>query len=220
MVPMQIITVDSTHSAVLRQPATPVSLPLHIDTIAEIETMRAFYKTFSDKAGFAAPQVGISKKIILIENSLFNDIPSDEPVILINPVWEPINNEKALDFEGCLSVPGKIGFVERYLNVALSAWLYSFETKTVSEIQHDYSAEFSSVLWQHEIDHLCGTVYTDKAKLVITIEEFAMMQDYFIQKGALHPDMTLFDMGPLFYRLAQEYQQSNTNDLYAFLSGQ
>ena len=214
---MQIITIDSHNSAVLRQPALNVTLPLNASTIAEIEAMRAFYKTFSDKAGFAAPQVGISKKIILIENSLFDGVHSDEPIILINPIWKPINSEKALDFEGCLSAPGKTGFVERYLNVTLSAWLYSFEANSVSQIEHAYYAEFSSVLWQHEIDHLHGIVYTDKAKLVISNEEFALLQDYLRQKEALHPDMTLFDIGPLFYRLAHEYQHSSAEDLYTFL---
>jgi len=219
---MNIITTQSEDSGILRQTAQDIAMPLTKDVIQDIERMRQFYKTIENKAGFAAPQVGLSQKIILIESALFNGEDSSEPIVLINPEWQPLNDQKSLDFEGCLSVPGKLGFVERYTDVMLTAYLYSPQTNDVSRIQNNYIREFSSVLWQHEIDHLHGTLYTDIAKLVIDEHDFHLLCSYLAHTEALHSQTDFFDQANLLYHLMQEYIHAKNHEmtLEAFLLDQ
>lgn len=215
---MHIVTIDSKEKSILYQIASPVPLPLSPDMIDKIEAMRAYYKTFGDKAGFAAPQVGLSDRIILVESDLYNGQPSTEPIILINPTWEALDQSKALDIEGCISVPGKSGVVERFLNVRLTAQMYDHKTQTTTSIQRDYHNEFSCCLWQHEIDHLDGQVYVDKAKIVLAKEEMDLILQYLFETQQLNNDATVFDMGPLVLELGRKYQQQRKS-LMDFLMG-
>lgn len=214
---MNIITIDAENCFVLYQKTESITLPLSQTVIDEINTMRAFYKTLESKAGFAAPQVGISKSIILIEQDLFDGTPSEEPIVLVNPQWTPLSQNTHIDCEGCLSVPGKIGFVERYLDVRLEALQYHPETGDLTPISRDYHHEFSSVLWQHEIDHLEGVVYVDKAKLVLTDEVFQAIQYYLVHQGQWTEETSFFAGSALAYPIAQAYQQENTLDIDDFL---
>lgn len=213
---MHIITTDSEEKSVLYQTASTVNLPLSTEIIEKIEAMRAFYKTFGDKAGFAAPQVGLSDRIILVESDLYNGTISLEPVILINPSWQPLDNSKALDIEGCLSVPEKSGVVERFLNIRLTAELYDPDSQTTSPIQHDYHNEFPCILWQHEIDHLDGEVYVDKAEIVLAKKEVDLILQYLFETQQLNNEATVFDMGPLVLELGRKYQ-SQRKPLMDFL---
>jgi len=163
------------------------------------------------------PQVGISKRIILIEQDLFNGTESDEPVILLNPEWRSLDDKKELDIEGCLSVPGKIGIVERYVNVELTASRYCGKTEQISRVKHEYRRNFSTVLWQHEIDHLDGNIYKDKAKLMLSEQEFHYIQSFLYQSQKIQQEMTIFDIGPLIYQIALEYQQEPSINILEFL---
>ena len=207
---MKIITTDAENKAVLYQSATEVTIPLSDETKEKIEAMRVFYKSFGDKAGFAAPQVGISERVILVERNLFDasSADTDEPAILINPAWKPINDKRELDIEGCLSVPGKTGMVMRYTDVELTGWLYSAATGELSPVKREYQREFSSVLWQHEIDHLDGQIYADKAELLLNTEDSFALRQHLADLGEIHEEMTLFDTGQLIYDLALEWHQS------------
>ncbi len=218
---MQIITTDSKNNAVLYQPTLEVEVPLSESIKQKIEEMRIFYKSFKDKSGFAAPQVGLSEKIILIEKDLFDTAASatdGEPVILINPSWKPINDEKELDIEGCLSVPGKMGVVSRHLNVELTALQYCAITGEISQIKREYRREFSCALWQHEIDHLDGKIYVDKAKIILNEDDYLIIRQYLVEVGMIQQGMTIFDLGPMIYHLASEWQQAHPKDIRAFLS--
>jgi len=218
---MKIITTDAENNAVLYQVAAEVMLPLTDETREKIEAMRVFYKSFGDKAGFAAPQVGISERIILVERDLFDTASpdGDEPAILINPAWKPINDRQELDVEGCLSVTGKTGMVMRYTDVELTGWLYSTETGELFSIKREYYREFSSALWQHEIDHLDGKIYSDKAELLLNTDDLLILKRYLVDLGKIHNGMTLFDTGPLLYTLALEWQQSQLKSVQEFLDG-
>ncbi len=101
--------------------------------------------------GLAAPQVGILKRICILQPD-----PEGEILEFIDPV---ILKEEGVqeDYEGCLSVPGLIGKVERPLEVWVRAKDRSGEEK-------EYHLEgFGAVVACHEIDHLEGIVYVDKA---------------------------------------------------------
>ncbi len=100
--------------------------------------------------GLAAPQVGILRRLIVIDVSE----EGNEPIILINPEIIAADGEQIGD-EGCLSVPGKIGTVSRPDYVKVKAY-----DKNMKE----FIAEGTGLLARafcHEIDHLNGKLYVD-----------------------------------------------------------
>lgn len=101
--------------------------------------------------GLAAPQVGILKRIVVIDVSP----EGDSPIILINPVILETSGEQTGE-EGCLSVPGKSGTVTRP-NYA--------KVKALNENMEEIIVEGTELLaraFLHEIDHLDGELYVDK----------------------------------------------------------
>lgn len=101
--------------------------------------------------GLAAPQVGILKRIVVIDVSP----EGDSPIILINPVILETSGEQTGE-EGCLSVPGKSGTVTRP-NYA--------KVKALNENMEEIIVEGTELLaraFMHEIDHLDGELYVDK----------------------------------------------------------
>ncbi|WP_299018398.1 peptide deformylase [uncultured Photobacterium sp.] len=100
--------------------------------------------------GLAAPQVGRSEAIIVIDISP----ERNDPLILVNP--KIISGENpVLGQEGCLSVPGYYADVERFEKVKVSAW--DREGNSI-EIERD---DFLAIAMQHEIDHLKGKLFID-----------------------------------------------------------
>jgi len=98
--------------------------------------------------GLAAPQVGILKRVVVIDIG-------DVPIILINPEIVEANGE-VKDVEGCLSVPGKQGNVIRPKYVKVKA-----EDRDGNSIEIQGEDLLARALC-HEIDHLNGILYTDK----------------------------------------------------------
>jgi peptide deformylase len=113
-----------------------------------------------DGIGLAAPQIGVLKRVILID---LRDEDS-EPIILINP--EIIEAEgKETSIEGCLSYVGYEGEVERPKKVKVRGI-------TPEGITVEYTAEgLLAKAFCHEIDHLDGIMYIDRSKKVYVIEE-------------------------------------------------
>ena len=100
--------------------------------------------------GLAAPQVGIRKRLVVIDCG-------DDPIVLINPVVLETSGSQTGQ-EGCLSVPGKVGIVTRpsYAKV-----------KALNEDMEEIIVEGEELLARcllHEIDHLDGVMYVDKAE--------------------------------------------------------
>ncbi len=118
------------------------------------ETM---YKT--DGIGIAAPQVGKSIAVIVIDASpLAEDFPecADSKMVLINPTLDVIEDESPVSrAEGCLSLPGLSENVKRHEHVVLN-WL----DEDFNEHEQEFKGFMARVI-QHEFDHLIGTVYTD-----------------------------------------------------------
>lgn len=103
--------------------------------------------------GLAAPQVGILKRVAVIDVSE----EADSPIVLINPVIIESDGEQR-GSEGCLSVPGKVGIVTRpdYVRV-----------KAIDENMEETEFEGTGLLARaliHEIDHLDGKIYVDLAE--------------------------------------------------------
>lgn len=104
----------------------------------------------AEGVGLAAPQVGIRKRIVVIDCG-------DQPLVLINPEILETSGEQT-GYEGCLSVPGKTGIVTRpsYAKV-----------KALDENMEEYIVEGEDLLARclcHEIDHLNGIMYVDKVE--------------------------------------------------------
>ncbi len=101
--------------------------------------------------GLAAPQVGILKRIVVI------DVDDENPLVLINPVIESVDGEQTGD-EGCLSLPGKTAKVKRPEHVICRAF---------DEDMQEITVEGTGLLARaicHEVDHLEGILYVDKAE--------------------------------------------------------
>ena len=103
--------------------------------------------------GLAAVQVGVLKRLVVIDVSE----DGDDPIILINP--EIIDKEGTqTGEEGCLSVPGKSGTVTRANHVKVKAFNKNME---LFELEGD---ELLARAIQHEVDHLDGILYTSKVE--------------------------------------------------------
>jgi len=101
--------------------------------------------------GLAAPQVGILKRLVVIDVSE----EGNDPLILINPEILETDGEQTGD-EGCLSVPGKIGTVCRPNYVKVKAFNENMEEIIVE------GTELKARALCHEIDHLNGVLYVEK----------------------------------------------------------
>ncbi|PIT88769.1 MAG: peptide deformylase [Candidatus Magasanikbacteria bacterium CG10_big_fil_rev_8_21_14_0_10_36_32] len=116
-----------------------------------IETMYA-----KDGVGLAAPQIGQSLAICVIAKKYTPNQKTD--LILINPEWEKMSLQKTIDDEGCLSVPNIFGEVKRYKKIKVYG-------QNIRGEKMEFPAEdyFARIL-QHEIDHLNGILFIEKAK--------------------------------------------------------
>src|SRR5579863_1679109 len=109
---MQLVTIDLAQHEVLRQIAAEVQFPLDVKTKKFIEELEIFFaelkSPFGKPAGLAAPQVGISQRIIIIQippeakqlrKDVYDVLP---PTVLINPIYTPILEDgECKDWEAC-----------------------------------------------------------------------------------------------------------------------
>ena len=122
-------------------------------TLATRETVEAMWEIMyeANGIGLAAPQVGLSQRIILADTR-----EPDEKIALVNPeiVW--VSSELAKMKEGCLSIPGVEGEVIRPARVLIRA--IGLDGKPV---EMKASGLFARV-FQHEVDHLNGVLFPDR----------------------------------------------------------
>lgn len=183
---MAILKIARAGHPVLRRPATPVPEPDITSPAVQliIDDMLATVAD-ADGAGLAAPQVHISKRIVVLT---IDDTRGME--VWVNPVVTPLTDEQLVTYEGCLSVPGLRGAVPRPAKVAVRA--FDREGQPLEYILEDFPA----VVAQHECDHLDGVLYIDKA-----IPETMTFLDEFRRYGAwalhaLHDDPPSSDPTP------------------------
>lgn len=121
-----------------------------------VETMRA-----ANGVGLAAPQVGVNQRLIVIEMPTegFEDDPqAGKLFVVVNPEIVRLRGEKAPGDEGCLSIPGYIGEVERYPQATIKG--FDVRGKPIRIKTYDFLAR----VFQHEIDHLDGVLFIDHIK--------------------------------------------------------
>lgn len=144
----------------LYQVSEPVEDPMGISISSIVQDM---YDTMYslDGAGLAAPQIGIFKRIVIFcveENPRYPDTETVPDTVLINPTIEVINPEQEGAWEGCLSIPGMRGFVERP-----SCIRYKGFDMAGNSIDREVSGFHARVV-QHECDHLDGILYPLRIK--------------------------------------------------------
>jgi peptide deformylase len=156
MVIREIIT---NPNPVLRRKSRPVTeygedLQRLIDDM--VETMRQ-----EPGIGLAAPQVSVSQRVIVVEYGDEND-DIDEPAppklyVVINPEITNFSEEKEISTEGCLSVPGLLGDVERSLEVTVKG------KSRRGQLVKIKAKGWLARIFQHEVNHLDGVLFIDKA---------------------------------------------------------
>lgn len=107
-------------------------------------------------AGLAAPQIGVSQRVVIFGVDANPRYPEVEPVpttVLVNPVLTPIGNELEDGWEGCLSVPGLRGLVSRHRDLR-----YTGFDQHGNPIDRTVTGFHARVV-QHECDHLDGILY-------------------------------------------------------------
>jgi peptide deformylase len=125
-----------------------------------IGTMQGTLAT-TQGVGLAAPQIGVSKRIIIIASRPIPRYPSAplmEPTVMINPIFHTLSDFKEKDWEGCLSIPGIRALVPRYQEIQIS---YTDQLGVLVEAKLE---GFVARVFQHEIDHLEGKVYLDRVE--------------------------------------------------------
>lgn len=153
---LAVLEIHAFDAPVLREKARPVrrvnnSVRKVLDDM--LETMRV-----AEGVGLAAPQVGISKRMVVIDIG-------EGPYFLINPEIVSQSSELETKWEGCLSWPGYVGEVARPLRVCVRA---------LDRNGHDIWVEGEGLLARalcHELDHLDGVLFVDKAKSITEITQ-------------------------------------------------
>jgi peptide deformylase len=154
---MTIRPIVTLPDPVLRRKARPVTrFDNDLQTLVDdmIETMRA-----APGVGLAAPQVGVSERLIVVEYPE-NDEEEDAPkklFVVVNPEIRQRSQEKETAVEACLSIPGLQGEVERDLTVMIRG-----QTRRGQPLKIKATGWLARI-FQHEIDHLDGILYTDRA---------------------------------------------------------
>lgn len=150
-----ILSIITTPNTILRQRAKEINLEeIKSATVQKlIADMKETVKP-AGGIGLAAPQVGISTRLIAV-------VVQEKVKILINPEIINFSWRKESAEEGCLSVPGKWGPVKRSKLIKVKA--FDENGKAVKFKAKDLFAR----IIQHEVDHLNGVLFIDRAKKVI-----------------------------------------------------
>lgn len=162
---MELVTLDTKNHAVLRKRATEITFPLDDKTKQIIQDLKHFFaileSPFGKPAGLALPQVGLSLRIIIIQvpeeakkirKDVFDSLP---PTVLINPSYTLLSEHQNKDWEGCFSVPNRMGEIYRYSDIQYEGW--TEEGKLIRSAAKGFLAR----LIQHEVAHLNGELYID-----------------------------------------------------------
>jgi peptide deformylase len=120
------------------------------------DTMRAL-----SGAGIAAPQIGVSARVVIFELKDNPRYPHIQPVpytVLVNPLLTPLTDEEVEGWEGCLSVPGLRGLVPRVTRLRYSGF-------DLAGVPLERTVEgFHARVVQHEVDHLDGILFPQRVR--------------------------------------------------------
>ncbi len=173
---MAILNVAKLGNPILRKVATEVTHAECEDPVFQtflddmIETMREL-----DGVGLAAPQVFKSKQVIVIgadANPRYPDGPDLPLLVMLNPVFTFMSEERIEGWEGCLSVDNLRGRVVRSARVGVRGF-----DRFMKPVELEANG-FLAIVFQHEIDHLNGKVFLDRMKDLSTLAHLAEFERY------------------------------------------
>ena len=137
------------------QPVADFDTPeLHALVDDLMDTMAA-----EDGAGLAAPQIGVGLRVVVFgfeHNERYPEADAVPRTVLVNPVIEPLSDDRDQGWEGCLSVPGLRGVVSRYTHIRYQG--FDQFGNAINREAHDFHAR----VVQHECDHLDGILYPQR----------------------------------------------------------
>jgi len=161
---MALREIKTLPSAVLRRKARKVTafgpdLQALIDDM--VETMR-----LAPGVGLAAPQVDVPLRVIVVEFGSQEDEEAPKKLFtLVNPEITRPSEDMTVATEACLSIPGYVGDVERHEAITVKA------LNRFGKPQRVKAEGWLARIFQHEIDHLDGVLYIDRAEKVWKLEE-------------------------------------------------
>src|SRR5882672_1240234 len=143
---------------ILRERARPVEKFATPELRALLQDMQ---DTMAAKtgAGLAAPQIGVSQRVVIFGVEKNERYPDAEPVpftVLVNPKIVILTREVEEEWEGCLSVPGMRGLVPRYTKLRYTG--FDVEGNPIDRVAEGFHAR----VVQHECDHLDGILYPQR----------------------------------------------------------
>lgn len=149
--------------AVLRKVAAALTFPLNDEDRRDVKIVETKFDGEENMAGLAAPQIGISKKIIVFatpEDPALKkwrpDFTQSMPkTIWINPSYEPVEAQTHQDYEACFSVNDMAGPVKRFKTIKYRA--YDLDGNLVEGQAEGFLAR----VIQHEVDHVNGMLFVD-----------------------------------------------------------
>ena len=156
---MALRTIITVPNEVLRKKAQKVkvfddNLRTLIDDM--VETMRD-----APGVGLAAPQIGVLEQVVVIE---FGDEEDEEApaklYTIVNPEITRMSGDRVMGVEGCLSVPGIVGDVERSTSIVVKG-----QNRNGQNVKYKLNGWVARI-FQHEIDHLTGVLFTDLAESI------------------------------------------------------
>ena len=124
-------------------------------------------------AGLAAPQIGVSQRIVIFgvdHNPRYPDAEEVPFTVLVNPKITMLTREVEEDWEGCLSVPGMRGIVPRYTKLRYSG--FDIEGNPIERVAEGFHAR----VVQHECDHLDGILYPQR---MTDLSRFGFIEEMF-----------------------------------------
>ncbi len=152
-----------------------ISLDLSVEEIhsdnfkKQVKDISFFLNKQNDGVALSAPQIGINKRFFVIAKKVFDNLNRKDidynDLVIINPKITNYSKKKNIQEEGCFSVRWYYGDVERYKNITVEALNLKGEKK------HWGLSDFLARIFQHEIDHLDGILFIDKAKNIHKISE-------------------------------------------------
>ena len=159
---MYVTSIDvKADSAILRTPSVDLSPRELASPELKVLLGKMLYTVqhpTQDGVGIAAPQVGLNKRIVCVQRF---DKAGEPFECYLNAHLDSLGGEIAVGPEGCLSIPGKRGLVPRHTKVQIRYVAPGTTQERTEEVEG-----FTAVIFQHEIDHLDGILYTDRADSV------------------------------------------------------
>lgn len=175
-----VSNLTASQSTSIRVESKTINFPLSLEDKRDIDIVARKFDSEKNMAGLAAPQIGITKRIIIFAVPDDPELKKWRPdltqamsrTLWLNPSYEPIGDLMHADYEGCFSVKNAAGLVKRFKKINYKA--LSIDGKIIEGKAEGFLAR----VIQHEIDHLDGKLFIDliDKEHILSIEEYKKLK--------------------------------------------